>query len=88
MGFLGRMFGGSGDGNRGVYERCGWCGTGILYGEKSVAVALSTERAEEASVNVLDAEALLVLCEPCGSRLDARALQRALDGLRPGRDRP
>ena len=88
MGFLERMFGGVGDDDRGVYEHCGWCGREILYGDTSVAVGLSTERADEGGVSVLDAEVLLVLCEPCGKRLDAHALQGALDGLRLERDRP
>lgn len=81
MGFLGGLFGSGG--SKELYEHCGWCGRDILYGDTSVTVNLNTERFDGTAVEVLNSDVLLMLCAPCGSRLDAGALRQALEAQRP-----
>jgi hypothetical protein len=67
-----------------VYESCGWCGREIRYGDVAVSVNLNVERADEqAGVEVIQSQMVLVLCASCGNGLDAGTLRQALETQRP-----
>jgi hypothetical protein len=79
VGFLNRVFGGGDGGGPGeAYDRCGRCGRPVRVGEEAVTVTANRERFDGEAVTVLESEVLLLLCAPCGQRLDAGALRSVI----------
>lgn len=76
MGFLRRAFGG--DGPAAVYGHCDQCGRPVHVGEESVTVNVNRERFDGEAVTVLESEVALLLCAPCGRRMDAAALRAGI----------
>ncbi len=72
-----------------VFAVCDWCELPIYFGNAEVTVNLNIEQVDrpgdypDGQITVIQSDALLTLCAPCGNRLDREKLRSFLHSGTP-----